>query len=130
MMEFLLKSPGHPPRSLYFTPDSWGFLRQLLIEGRLQSVEGSVEVGPDLIFESTGGHHPGSAAVRAKTACGTLGILETAFLKRNIDEVIPVGIAENVAVCREVIRRYRRECDLVLADHDPTILERFPDGVI
>lgn len=31
--------------------------------------------------------------------------------------MIPIGIAENVSECREVIRRYKRECDLVLAGH-------------
>jgi hypothetical protein len=58
------------------------------------------------------------------------GIMETAFLKRNLDEALPIGIAENAALCREAIRRYQSDCDLVFADHDPTILERFPQGII
>ena len=130
MMEFLLETPGHPPRDIYFTAGAWAFLRSLLIEDRLHLVNDPTEVAPDLIYETTGGHHPASAAVRVKTSLGTVGILETAFLKGNIDENHPVGVAENVAMCREAIRRYKRECDVVLADHDPTILERFPDGVI
>jgi glyoxylase-like metal-dependent hydrolase (beta-lactamase superfamily II) len=130
LMEFLLETPGHPPRNLYFTEASWLFLRSLLIEGRLHLVNEHIEVIPGLVFETTGGHHPGSAAVRVKTESGTVGILETAFLKRNVDEELPIGIAENVRICREVIRRYKRECDLVLAGHDPTILDRFPQGVV
>ena len=130
LLEFLLETPGHPPRDFYFTEASWSYLRSLLIEGRLHLVDEPTEVAPGLIFETTGGHHPGSAAVRVRTECGTVGILETAFLKNNIDEAHPIGIAENVRICREVIRRYKRECDLVLADHDPTILDRFPQGVI
>ena len=59
-----------------------------------------------------------------------MGIIEMASLKRNIDEAHPFGIAENAAVCREVIRRCKRECDLLLAAHDPTIIDRFPDGII
>lgn len=130
IMELLLERPGHPPRDLYFSKATWSFIRDLLIEGRLHLVKGTVEVAPDLRFEATGGHHPGSAAVQAKTSCGTVGILETAFLKKNIDESKPIGIAENAAVCRNVIKRYNKECDFVLADHDPTITERFPDGII
>lgn len=130
LMEFLLETPGHPPRELYFTVGSWLFLRQLLVEQRVHLVDKIVEVAPGLAYETTGGHHPGSAGVRVKTSRGTVGILETAFLKRNMDEALPIGIAENAAVCREVIRRYKRECDLVLADHDPTILDLFPQGVI
>lgn len=130
LMELLLATPGHPPRDLYFTQAGWAFLRKLLIEDRLHIVDEPTIVAPDLIYETTGGHHPGSAAVRVKTAIGTVGILETAFLQGNIDNVHPVGVAENVAVCREAIRRYKRQCDVVFADHDPTILQKFPGGVI
>ena len=130
MTEFLLDNPGHPPRDLYFTAAGWNYLRKLAIEGRLHLVDDPTEVAPGLIYETTGGHHPGSAGVRVQTALGTTGILETVALQRNIDDEHPMGVAENVALCRQVIRRYKRECDVVFADHDPGILERFPDGFI
>jgi len=130
MMELLLETPGHPPRDLYFTAAGWEYMRRLLIEGRLHLVDDPTEVAPGLIYETTGGHHPGSAAVRVQTALGTTGILETVAVKGNIDEERPMGVAENVAKCREAIRRYKRQCDVVFADHDPAILERFPNGVI
>jgi glyoxylase-like metal-dependent hydrolase (beta-lactamase superfamily II) len=130
MMEFLLETPGHPPRDIYFTEAGWAFLRDRLINDRLHLVDAPTEVTPGLVYETTDGHHPGSAGVRVKTSLGMVGILETAFLQGNIDETHPVGVAENVAMCREAIRRYKRECDLVLADHDPGILKRFPGGVI
>lgn len=129
IMELLLDPVGHPARDLYLTEASWLFLRRLLIEDRLHLVDVS-EVAPGLIFETTGGHHPGSGGVRIRTGKGMVGILETAFLKANVDEVCPIGVAENVSRCREVIRRYKQECDLVLAGHDPTILEQFPQGII
>src|SRR5207253_1245817 len=87
--EFLLDTPGHPPRDLYFTEAAWAFLRKLLIEQRVHLVDDPTEVGPGLVFETTGGHHAGSAGVRVRTAQGTLGILETAFLKKNGDDAIP-----------------------------------------
>ncbi|TAM83340.1 MAG: hypothetical protein EPN47_04310 [Acidobacteria bacterium] len=128
--ELLLESPGHPPRDLYFTEATWTFMRTLLIENRLHLVDETTEVVPGLTFETTGGHHPGSAGVCVETAQGRVGILETAFLKENVDLDLPVGIAEDASLCREVIRRYKRECDVVLAGHDPTISDRFLNGLI
>ena len=130
LMEFLLDRPGHPPHDAYFTEGNWQFLRQLLIEDRLRLVDGPTEVVDGVRFETTGGHHPGSAAVKVKTSRGVVGILETAFLKENVDQEQPIGVAENAALCRQVIRRYKRECDLVLAIHDNTLLERFPEGIV
>jgi hypothetical protein len=128
MLEFLLDRPGHPPHDFYFTPSTWSFLRDLLVAGRLHLVDEPTEIVPGVWFETTGGHHPGSAAVRVHTDVGVVGILETAFLARNVDEELPIGIAEDVAGCREAIRRYRRECDVVLADHDPSLAARYPLG--
>jgi len=130
MLEFLFESPGHPPRDLYFTEATWSFLWQLLVHNRLLIVDDLVEVLPGLFFETTGGHHPGSAAVTVNSAGGRVSILETAFLKRNIDDEIPIGVAEDTSACRKAIRRYKTQSDLVLAIHDNTILDRFPGGLI
>jgi len=119
--ELLLDKPGHPPREFYFTPESWGYLHELLMEDRVTFAEGPLEVAPGIIFEPTGGHHPGSAGVRIRTSKGTLGILETAFVQENIESEIPIGIAENAARCRDAIRKYKRECDFVVAGHDPQV---------
>ena len=128
VLEMLLDCPGHPPRSEYFTEDGWVFLRQLLIENRLHLVDEPTEMAPGLVFETTGGHHPGSAAVTVQTNDGLVGILETAFLQRNIDDELPIGIAENVSACREAIRRYKKTCDLVLPDHEPSLAARYGKG--
>jgi glyoxylase-like metal-dependent hydrolase (beta-lactamase superfamily II) len=130
MFEFLLDNPGHPPQAVYFTEATWHYLRSLIIARRLMLVDQMTEVLEGVYFETTGGHHPGSAAVRIRTSSGIVGILETAFLRENVEQQLPIGIAENTALCREVIRRYKRECDLLLACHDNTILTRFPGGVI
>jgi ABC-type Fe3+-citrate transport system substrate-binding protein len=75
------------------------------------------------VFEATGGHHPGSGGVLVQTDAGRVGILETAFLQRNIEEALPVGIAEDAAQARRVIRHYREEADQVLASHDPGVVD-------
>jgi glyoxylase-like metal-dependent hydrolase (beta-lactamase superfamily II) len=125
LVEMLTDPPGHPPPALYFTEPSWCFLRTLAAEGRLHAVNEPVEVAPGVVFEPTGGHHPGSAGVRLSTTEGTIGLLETAFLQRNVNEVLPIGIAEDVSLCRRVIRRFRGTCDEVLALHDPGHASRF-----
>lgn len=119
MRELLTRKPSHPPREFYLTSQAWDYCRELLVEDRLVFAEEAVEVAPGVIFEPTGGHHPGSAGVRVMTERGTLGILETAFVQDNINKEVPIGIAEDAARCREVIRAYRRECDFTIAGHEP-----------
>lgn len=123
--EMLTDPPGHPPTEFYFTAQSWAFLRELAVEGRLHITDGAVEVVPGVTFETTGGHHPGSAAVRVQTVDGVVGLLETAFFQRNVDDLLPVGIAENAALCRSAIRRYTLDCDRVVAIHDPANATEF-----
>jgi len=120
MSELLTQNPGHPPKSFYFTPESWNYLRDLLIEDRIVFAKSAITVAPGLVYEPTGGHHPASAGVRVSTAKGVVGILETAFVQENVEKEIPIGIAENAAQCREAIRQYRAECALTIAGHEPT----------
>lgn len=119
MSELLTKSPGHPPKAFYFTAPTWNSLRELLIENRLVFAQHPLEIAPGLLYEPTGGHHPGSAGLQIQTSRGIVGILETAFVQENITTETPIGIAENAALCRETIRRYKQICDLVIAGHDP-----------
>jgi glyoxylase-like metal-dependent hydrolase (beta-lactamase superfamily II) len=127
--EFILDNPGHPPRDLYFTKRNWDVMRDLTIQGRLILTDGPTEVAPGIIFETTGGHHPGSAGVKVDTARGVAGILETAFLQKNIEDERPIGVAEDAARCRREIRRYKRECAVVFADHEPSIIKNYPKGL-
>src|SRR5207247_1236316 len=112
-------------RELYFTEGTWAFLRKLLIEDRLHLVDEETQICPGIFFETTGGHHPGSAAVRVSTRGGVVGILETAFVQRNVDEELPIGVAEDAAECRRAIQRYKRICDIVAADHEPLLAQHF-----
>jgi len=124
--ELLLEPPGHPPTELYFTERSWRSLRQLAVEGRLHLVDSVTEIVPGVEFEPTGGHHPGSAAVRVRTGEGIVGLVETSFLQRDLDAGVPIGIAEDVATARAVIRRFRATCAHAVAIHDPANAARFP----
>lgn len=123
--EMLEDAPGHPPVEFYFTDRAWSSLRQLAIEGRLRLVDSLTEVAPGVTFETTGGHHPGSAAVRITTKDGVVGLVETSFLQADLDRGVPIGIAEDVAACRRTIQRYARECWQAVAIHDPANAVRF-----
>lgn len=123
MKEFLTETPGHPPREFYLTKESWTYVRELLVEKRLNFAETATEVAEGILFEPTSGHHPGSAGVRIQTERGVVGILETAFVQENIELETPIGIAENASKCREVIREYKKSCALVLAGHEPGLKE-------
>jgi len=125
VFELLLEKVNHPPRQFYFTRDSWQFIYDLLLEDRLRLVDDPTEIAPGVWFETTGGHHPGSAAVRVPTDAGVVGLLETAFLQRNVDDELPIGVAESVAECRRAIRRYKGICDTVVAIHEPENAGRF-----
>lgn len=129
VFEMLMSPPGHPPVDMYFTEASWMFLRNLAIERRLHLIEHEAEIAPGVVFETTGGHHPGSAALRVATEQGIVGILETAFLQQNIDEQQPIGIAEDMAECRAAIERYTRICDRVVAGHEPRNVDAYPGSV-
>lgn len=117
--EFLEDPPGHPAPEFYFTSSSWDSLRTLAIGGRLRLVADSEQILPGVRFEVTGGHHPGSAAVIVHTSEGSVGILETAFLNRNLETDTPIGIAENVSAARRAMRSFKARCDRVVAIHDP-----------
>jgi glyoxylase-like metal-dependent hydrolase (beta-lactamase superfamily II) len=126
VLEMLVAPPGHPQTQFYFSARGWSGIRRLAIEGRLHVVDGPTEIVPGVVFETTGGHHPGSAALRITTERGTTGLLETAFVQENLDTGVPVGISESVADSRSAMRRYLSECDEVVAIHDPANAKRFP----
>jgi glyoxylase-like metal-dependent hydrolase (beta-lactamase superfamily II) len=126
LLEMLLGSPGHPQTQFYFSARGWIGIRQLAIEDRLRLVDDPTEIVPGVVFETTGGHHPGSAGLRIRTECGTTGLLETAFVQENLDTGTPVGISESIAESRSAIRRYLTDCDEVVAIHDAANVDRFP----
>lgn len=118
VLELLLDPPGHPAPEFYFTAPAWASLRTLAIEGRLRLVADAVEIVPGVDFEVTGGHHPGSAAVLVRTSTGLVALLETAFVRRNLETGSPIGIAEDAAAARHAMRRMSARADRVVAIHD------------
>ncbi|GAB2822418.1 hypothetical protein GCM10027022_11080 [Alpinimonas psychrophila] len=123
--EFLSGGSGHPAPEFYFTASSWASLRTLAIEGRLHLIDSSAPVAPGIQFEVTGGHHPGSAALIVNTPEGLVGVLETAFVKRNLETGRPIGIAEDIAAARAAMLSFQGRFAKVVAIHDPDNVRDF-----
>lgn len=117
--ELVRGAPGHPAPEFYFPPLAWASLRTLAVDGRLHLIDTECEIVPGVRFEVTGGHHPGSAAVLIETREGLVGILETAFVNRNLETRRPIGNAEDMAAARRAIVSFLERCDRVVAIHDP-----------
>jgi glyoxylase-like metal-dependent hydrolase (beta-lactamase superfamily II) len=126
VLELLVDPPGHPAPEFYFTAPAWASLRTLAIEGRLRLVAEAEQIVPGVDFEVTGGHHPGSAAVLVCTSAGLVAVLETAFVRRNLETGSPIGIAEDAAAAREAMRRMSARADVVVAIHDAENGSAFP----
>jgi len=73
----------------------------------------------------TGGHHRSSMAVIMKDGDRTIGLTDTAFTRRNLEENIPIGIAENVYECLAAYDYLKRNCDAVIPAYDPENTIRF-----
>lgn len=112
------------PRSVlaYLADEAWNRL-VLLPE------EANVLPGLDVFW--VGCHSPCSQAVKVGTSKGKVIIAgDVVFLYGNIEEKIPVALCTNLAECYQAMDRFLQEGDLILPNHDPLVLERFPGGVI
>jgi len=88
---------------------------------------GDEELLPGIESFRVGGHTPGSMAYSVKTKYGTVvlpGDLVT--LSANIERNIPPGINMGEKECYAGFARIREKADLVLASHDPDVLDRWP----
>lgn len=125
-------SPEHPglvPEAL-FPRDVFSFLEREAWD-RVRLLPDEAEVLPGLDVFWVGGHTPCSQAVKIATARGNVILAgDVLFLYGNLEENIPVALCCNLAQCYLAMDRFRREGDLILPNHDPLVLDRFPGGVI
>lgn len=118
-----LVSPVMFPRDVlaYLANEAWG---------RLHLVEDEA-ILPGIRVFWVGGHTMCSQAIAVETRKGTVILAgDTVFLYRNIDENIPVGICYSVTDCYDAMARMKSEGDIILPNHDPEVLKRYPDGRI
>jgi len=108
-------------------------LQELQSAGRLQVIEGALEVTPGVRVEWVGGHSPGMQIVVVETARGPFVIANDALTTyRNLREWIPPAIhLGSIPECFAAMRRIRALCDgdesRLCPGHDSEVWQRFPE---
>lgn len=122
-------NPPHPWFSQFVFLDT---VKKLTSDSkeRVHLINGEEEVLPGIFVFLTGGHTPGSQAIKIKTKSGDAILTgDVVFTYRNIEEDLPVGFNSNLEECFLAMRRIRDEADIILPNHDPAILDRYGDGI-
>lgn len=125
-------SPRHPALASHplFPQEALRYIAELAPE-RLLFVDDAAKIMPGIETLWVGGHTPGSQAVAVTTAIGQVVITgDTVFRYQNIEEDRPIGFYQNLPECYEAMAKIRTVADYVLPNHDPAVLERWPEGRI
>jgi glyoxylase-like metal-dependent hydrolase (beta-lactamase superfamily II) len=97
---------------------------------RVDLIDGDAEVLPGLSVHRVGGHTAGLQVVRVRTAHGHAVIAsDAALFYENLEDDRPGPLAHSVADVYSAFDRVNAladDPDLVLAGHDPRVLDRFP----
>ncbi|MEV0618347.1 N-acyl homoserine lactonase family protein [Nonomuraea sp. NPDC050404] len=99
-------------------------------DGRVRVVDGDASVVPGLSVHLVGGHTAGMQVVRVRTARGNVVLASDAsHFYENIEGDRPFPILHNMPGMYGAFDRIKELADgpeLVVAGHDPLVLERFP----
>jgi len=121
------KNPGWvgswaPGKTLKGLTDTW--------KERVIAVD-DVEVIDGISVMWLGGHTPCSQAVCVQTALGEAIMTgDTVSLLDNIERQIPVGVYHDLDECRSAMKKLAERDSIILPSHDPSIFDRFPEGII
>ncbi|MCL6087681.1 MAG: hypothetical protein M1475_04655 [Actinobacteria bacterium] len=77
-----------------------------------------------------GCHHRSSIAIKIKTDNCIIIVTDAFFKLKNIEDNIPIGIAENIYECLDAYSRIKKEADLVISLYDSGNFLQFEDGII
>ncbi|GAA2869296.1 N-acyl homoserine lactonase family protein [Streptosporangium fragile] len=105
-------------------------LRAAHKQGRVRLVDGDAPVVPGLSVHLVGGHTAGMQVVRVRTARGHVVLASDAsHFYENIEDDRPFAILHSMTGMYGAFDRIRELADgphLVVAGHDPRVLDRFP----
>lgn len=131
-MDYWRPELPHPfARNVFFTPDTVHWLIDRWDSVNL--LDNESEPIPGIRTFWTGCHRRSSTAVSLSTELGRIVIFEPAFMFENIEQNIPIGGPEALDDwyrARDRARLEVREGGILLPQHDPALLERFPAGMI
>lgn len=77
-----------------------------------------------------GCHHRSSMAVIFRTPEGIVSYTDAAFTMGNLEENIPIGIAEDIYECLEAYERLKKISNVIIPAYDPENVQRFRKWVI
>lgn len=118
--------PSHPWFNAFYVPQLVERLEGDL-RHRLRLVAGDREVLPGLRVVFSGGHTPGHQSVYVQTAGGLTCLTgDLCFYYRNLQDDHPIGLFSSLEEVYSSMERFRRECDVVLPNHDPILEARYP----
>ncbi|MFI7616132.1 N-acyl homoserine lactonase family protein [Nonomuraea terrae] len=111
-------------------PDDVAFLVRENFAGRVTQPDGDHEVLPGVGVHHVGGHTPGLQVVRVRTAAGHAVVASDAsHFYANIEGDRPYGIVTCLPAMYDAFDRVRALADsaeLIVAGHDPLVLDRYP----
>ena len=112
-------------------------LVRLNYEGRLAFVDGSAEIAPGVQVERVGGHTAGMQIITVQTARGRAVLTSDAtHYYANLERGVPFMTLHDISGVYHGFARIRALADapeLIMAGHDPLVLDRFPavgDGIV
>lgn len=88
------------------------------------------EVVPGIRTFWTGVHHRSSMAVCIDTAKGTVVASDSFFHYENVEQDIPLGIAESLEECAQSYAKIRQMGKILLPLYEPNVLKRHKTGKI
>ena len=99
--------------------------------GRLVLAEDGEEAIPGLRVWTVGGHTDDSTGYVVDTSTGRLVFPgDSVWTFDNLDQRVPVGSNVSLPGCLDALEWARSAGDVLIPSHDPTLPERYPDGII
>jgi glyoxylase-like metal-dependent hydrolase (beta-lactamase superfamily II) len=118
-----------PGKSAFISRDVFlpKYVRQFLFEDawdRIRLVEDQ-EIVEGVSVRWTGGHHRSSMSVLLQTKDGIISITDSAFTWKNLEENIPIGIAEDVGECLGAYSYLKMVSKSIIPAYDPDNVVRY-----
>lgn len=104
-------------------------LEALHAGGRLRLLEGDEELVPGVSVHLTGGHTPGTQVVRIATASGPVVLAaDASHYFENVEQDRPFAVHTDLIGVHQTFDRMNELAagGVVVAGHDPLVIERFP----
>ncbi|WMT50495.1 MAG: hypothetical protein RE471_05805 [Ferroplasma sp.] len=87
-----------------------------------------IENGIEVI--RTGGHHFSSLLIIVNTEIGRVGLTDSFFTYRNLQEHIPIGVGVSLEESISSMKIAERNCDIIVPMLESTLMEKYRNGII